>query len=88
MKSDNIKNRNKKKIIINLIKKVSGCSKCDERNTRALDFHHRDPKTKKDKVSKMLNHNYSLKVILQEIAKCDLLCANCHRKEHKKVESN
>ena len=47
----------------------------------AYDFHHRDEKTKIDDPARMIDRK-SLGAIAAEIAKCDLLCANCHRIEH------
>ncbi|KKT77469.1 MAG: hypothetical protein UW73_C0019G0004 [Microgenomates group bacterium GW2011_GWB1_44_8] len=45
-----------------------------------MDFDHRDRKTKLDNINKMINHHsYSKEKILNEIKKCDLVCANCHR---------
>ena len=43
-----------------------------------MEFHHRDPHTKVFKVSVALVY-YNLDLVMAEIAKCDLLCANCHR---------
>jgi hypothetical protein len=45
----------------------------------ALEFHHRDPATKEFGVG---NFSGSLARLLAEAAKCDLLCANCHRLRH------
>jgi hypothetical protein len=45
-----------------------------------MDFDHRDRKTKLTTINRMINyHSYSKKKILEEIEKCDLVCANCHR---------
>jgi hypothetical protein len=44
----------------------------------ALDFDHRDPSDKKHAVSRMLFRT-SIEEILREAAKCDVVCANCHR---------
>ena len=41
-----------------------------------MDFDHRDGTTKADNVSRLL---HSWPALLAEIAKCDLVCANCHR---------
>ncbi len=54
------------------------CSRCGMDEKVCLDFHHRDPKTKKYTIGSRL----SVKTLLIELAKCDILCANCHRKEH------
>lgn len=43
----------------------------------ALDFHHRDPVTKKFILSGA--HCRKWETIRTELDKCDLLCSNCHR---------
>ena len=48
---------------------------------RVYDFHHRDRHSKISDPSDLID-NASLAVIAEEVAKCDLLCANCHRLEH------
>jgi hypothetical protein len=45
----------------------------------ALEFHHRDPRTKKFGLGQF---DGSLARLLAEAEKCDLLCANCHRLRH------
>lgn len=70
-----------KKYIINL-KHKNGCNKCGEKRWFCLDFHHKEDKFKN--VSKMLSQVYGLKSIKNEISKCELLCSNCHKKEHSK----
>lgn len=45
-----------------------------------MDFDHRNKNTKVDSINRMINiHMYSKKKIIEEIGKCDLVCANCHR---------
>jgi hypothetical protein len=44
-----------------------------------MDFDHIDPKTKLERVSRLANQSISAKRIKEEIAKCNLLCSNCHR---------
>lgn len=56
------------------------CTKCSENDPCCLDFHHiRD---KKHEISNMAYEGYSWESILDEIAKCVILCSNCHRKHH------
>jgi len=64
-----------------LVTAVGGrCVDCGYSNCLgALEFHHRDPATKDFGVGRF---NGSLERLLAEVAKCDLLCANCHRKRH------
>jgi hypothetical protein len=58
------------------------CIKCNENYPAALDFHHRDKTEKEICVSDIVNFGWGEERIKKEIAKCDVLCANCHRKEH------
>ena len=62
-------------------KSERGCS-CGEKHPAALDFHHRDENTKVSAISEMMMRGLKKVLILAEIEKCDLLCANCHRKKH------
>jgi hypothetical protein len=50
--------------------------------TAIFDFHHRDASEKLFNLNKNSINRYSLPVIREEAAKCDLLCANCHRLVH------
>jgi hypothetical protein len=56
-----------------------GYSKC----LAVLEFHHRDAKTKEFGVG---NFGGSLARLLAEVAKCDLLCASCHRLRHSALD--
>jgi hypothetical protein len=56
------------------------CERCGEDRPATLDFHH--PNSKRNGVSQMVNHGYSKRRIREEIERCVVLCANCHRKEH------
>lgn len=55
---------------------------CGEHHPACIDFHHRDPKTKVAHVTDMVRFGWSKTKIEAEIAKCDVMCANCHRKHH------
>ena len=56
--------------------------KCGESHPSCLDFHHRNPDEKEIAIGDVDNRKWSKEKILKEIAKCDVLCANCHRKHH------
>ena len=57
------------------------CQTCGyDKCPNALDFHHRDPLTKNKTVADLLHRDWEL--VEAEVAKCDLLCANCHRELH------
>ena len=54
------------------------CADCGGRFAQcAMDFDHRDPTTKVRAVTRMING--STDRMLAEAAKCDIVCANCHR---------
>ena len=42
-----------------------------------MDFDHRDGATKSFSLHSV--HRVTKRAIMQEIAKCDVVCANCHR---------
>ncbi len=63
-------------------KKGLSCMKCSESHPATLQFHHRNPKDKEFSIGEYRRGRYSKKRILDEIAKCDVICANCHAKEH------
>lgn len=59
--------------------KESKCFDCGERNPIVFEFDHLDPETKFADIAKMISSNYGLEAIKREIAKCDIVCANCHK---------
>lgn len=62
--------------------KINGCAICGYNiNINALSFHHVNPEDKKFNLS-INSMNYKASKIIQEINKCILLCANCHREIH------
>lgn len=60
-------------------KYLAGCVDCGENNFFVLDWDHRDNVSKLLPLSKMWN--FSKEKIMDEIDKCELRCANCHRKK-------
>jgi hypothetical protein len=59
---------------------VHPCIDCGESDIRCLDFDHvRGEKFKN--ISLMKGQTYSLDNIKSEIEKCEVRCANCHRKK-------
>lgn len=60
------------------LKSKSGCVDCGwNGHPAALDFDHIDPKTKRHGVGRLTKRPQEL--ILREVAKCVIRCANCHR---------
>lgn len=58
------------------------CSRCGESHPACLEFHHRKGTKKEMNISDMLTKGWGPKKIQEEINKCDVLCSNCHKKEH------
>ena len=65
--------------IINKYKSIKGCVSCLEKDPCCLDLHHL--KDKHFSVSRGIKKSSWLK-IKQEVKKCIVICANCHRKYH------
>lgn len=82
--------------LIAIYKQSAGCRLCGyNKNPKALHFAHRDASTKyRDKNGKPVDPSnmfksgdskvgtrYGEETIWAEIAKCDVLCANCHAEQ-------
>jgi len=72
---------------INNIKIEKGCGHCGyDENPIALDFHHLDKLLKEKNVSSYWRTSWAqFKQIEDEIKKCEVLCANCHRIEEQRL---
>lgn len=64
------------------------CVDCNESNIIVLEFDHRDSSTKSYDLNTMIKNGKSLKQIEIEVAKCDIRCANCHRKKTAKENNS
>lgn len=67
------------------------CEKCGYDKTWAgLDFHHKDPREKETTVHQLMKSSVPTEEkwekMKQELAKCVVLCATCHREEHMKYD--
>ncbi len=60
--------------------KASHPCACGESDVACLEFHHADDETKRFSMAK--HKDYTLTAIMRELAKCEPMCANCHRKGH------
>lgn len=61
-------------------KKTLACVLCGEKEPACLDFHHLRDKDRE--VAVMVKNGAGKQAILDEISKCIIVCANCHRKIH------
>ena len=82
--------RMRKAGIIRKWKDDRGCKRCGERHPATLDLHHRDasdknPRLKRKNASTSRRtggyfwRDLSYEDLAAELAKCDVLCSNCHR---------
>ena len=62
------------------MKKCVTCVKCGENGPVVLEFDHVRGK-KKANITDMAHAGYSIKTLQEEIDKCQVLCANCHRRK-------
>ena len=72
----------KSKDFVNEYKKTHKCIICGEDRWYVLEFHH-----KSEKIFNLANagrNGISVTKLKEEIDKCDILCANCHRELHHK----
>jgi 5-methylcytosine-specific restriction endonuclease McrA len=65
-----------------MLKYLSGksCSVCGESDIRVLELDHIDPSQKRFTISQAVRLGYKWSEVLAEIQKCQILCANCHKK--------
>jgi hypothetical protein len=63
--------------LVELLEK-NRCADCGNTDIRVLEFDHKLPDAKVENISTMI-YRYKWDVILEEISKCDIRCANCHR---------
>jgi hypothetical protein len=68
---------------LKLKEQKGGCILCGESTLICLDFHHIEDKV--ECVSRLRKNKNGWQRIIDEMNKCELLCANCHRKLHGKL---
>ncbi len=67
-----------KRILLRALRWPEVCQRCGySKCIAALDFHHKDPT---QKTGQVLSMPYGQQV--NEAAKCELICSNCHREVH------
>lgn len=68
------------------LKKTLKCSRCPENHPACLQFHHLDPTTKSGNIGYLISIGWGKARLLAEMEKCEVVCSNCHFKEHWKEE--
>ena len=55
------------------------CADCGETDATVLEFDHHGEKFKE--VAELIRGRYTLPTVKEEVEKCDVRCANCHRRK-------
>lgn len=64
---------------LHLLKEKRGCFDCRNKFPHyVLEFDHRPGEVKIDNVTRVLK-NYGTEMAWKEVAKCDVVCSNCHK---------
>ena len=83
-KNAKVKARKRRRVLENYIslihycKNKGGCADCGEQDFRFLEFNHINPEEKSNTISRLVNYKKSK--MMEEVAKCEVLCLKCHRK--------
>ena len=74
---------------INALKANTPCADCRKRFPPvAMDFDHLEGSTKSGNVSTLIHTLQSRVVVMREIEKCEIVCANCHRvRTHSRIKT-
>lgn len=80
-KAANARRRARNRRWVEEIKKDLRCEICGESRHWVLDFHHKDPSVKEAGIAVLLGRG-TIGKITEEMAKCQVLCSNCHRDLH------
>ncbi len=75
------KRRLENKRWFNELKSKLKCEECGENHPACLDFHHIDGRESINRCISRMSWCCKRERVIEEIKKCKVLCANCHRKE-------
>jgi Zn finger protein HypA/HybF involved in hydrogenase expression len=78
-RKNNLRRRERAAIQVRAVRQQLACIGCGESNPLVLDFHHLGRKTAD--ISTMVRSGLPSSRIEEELAKCEPLCANCHRRK-------
>lgn len=64
------------------------CVDCGETDILVLEFDHRDRSGKEEAVNRIIRNTGRMDKLVREISKCDVRCANCHRRKTEKENNS
>ena len=71
--------RQRRRAWLHEYKKGLSCVYCGESNPLCIDLDHIDRSSKKGILATMITGGYSWDAVIEEVSKCQPVCANCHR---------
>ncbi|MBT4005328.1 MAG: hypothetical protein HOF08_04805 [Candidatus Pacebacteria bacterium] len=81
------RNKDQKEKSLDFISKYlqsHSCVDCGEKDILVLEFDHINRSEKKDGIGSIIRKRLSLDVLKEEVLKCEVRCANCHRRKTEK----
>ena len=69
----------RKKVLLSIFE-GKACERCGFDDIRALEFHHKDRSKRSFTITSQVT--IKLERLMNEIDKCEIICANCHSIEH------
>ena len=79
-KKHNAEYKEKVRSVLDEHLKQNPCVDCGEDDIYVLDFDHVEPSLKEYGICNMVSSKRPLEEILNEVKKCQIRCANCHRR--------
>jgi hypothetical protein len=73
------RSKQKKKEYVSHLREIEPCAVCGEMDPMVKEFHHLDPAEKLFNIGNSWQTR-SMVQIVAEVAKCVILCANCHKR--------
>lgn len=64
------------------------CIDCGEKDVLVLEFDHKDKHKKEFSISDLIKKSVPHERLAEEMSKCEVRCANCHRKKTQKEGSS
>lgn len=64
------------------------CVDCEESDILVLEFDHKDRMNKTFSISTIVRRRLNIEELVIEVSKCDVRCANCHRRKTEKENNS
>lgn len=78
--------RTRNRVFVQAWASLLGCADCGERDPVVLDYDHVD--AKREHVSTLARHGVGLGRLFEEMLACEIRCANCHRRRHRRERAS